>query len=202
MIKIGTTVRLSADEIKEANDLGIKRHMNNRKCDVVSDFSGRLGNRGEEAHSFDNKIKVDQRGVRGEFAFAKLFGCGEETWDLIRAIGVQSAASGLDDGDAIMYGSDGTPIKIDVKATEYDSGRLIVTTNKLKGDNLVFVLMTEAEYGVFTYRGCMTAGRVRRLYKNGTCPMRSRSTVWVEQDFLKPVEVAVEYLSTGAVLKH
>jgi len=186
-----TRMTLTAQEREEANDLGTQRQLNNRRHNVSRNSAGRLGNGEDQLATF---IARDQRGVRGEFAFAKMIEAGEESWQMIRAIGVQSVARGTDPADVICYAADGTPVAIDVKTTEYQRGNLLIGLEKIHA-NTVYVLIVEDALGRFDYRGAMTFARAMELFEQGLVKEGSRQTLWVEQNQLLPLEQMIEEIA-------
>lgn len=186
-----TRMTLTAQEREEANNLGTARQLNNRRHNVSRNSEGRLGKDADQLSTF---IARDQRGVRGEFAFAKMIEAGEESWKMIRAIGVQSVAMGTDPADVICYAADGTPVAVDVKTTEYQRGKLLIGLEKIHA-NTVYVLIVEDGLGRFDYRGAMTFSRALELFNQGLVAEGSKQTLWVEQHQLLPLEQMIEEIA-------
>lgn len=186
-----TQMTLTETEREEANELGIARHMNNRRNQIALNSQGRLGNDVDQRATW---IVRDQRGVRGEFAFAKMIDAGEQSWAMIRAIGVQSVARGTDPADVVVHAADSTPVAVDVKTTEYQRGSLLIGMEKVHA-NTVYVLVVEDFLGRFEYRGAMTFDRALDLYHAGKAREGSRQTIWVDQRDLVSFEECVEEIA-------
>lgn len=184
-------VTLTDEERAEANALGTARQMNNRRYNVSRNGQGRLGKDDDQMATW---LIRDQRGVRGEFAFAKMIEADAESWAMIRAIGVQSAAMGTDPADVIGYTADGTRVSVDVKTTEYQRGKLLIGMEKVHV-HTVYVLVVEDFLGRFEYRGAMTFDRAMEMFDRGIVYEGSRQTLWVEQQHLLPLDVCLEEIA-------
>lgn len=193
-VKIGDKVTLTPAEIEEANTLGLQRHGNNRANGVRSDFAGRSGK--HDPNNLEKKLERDKQGVRGEFAFAKMFGLGEETWTIVKRIAVQSAKNGTDPADAIVYSESGRAVQVDVKATSASPGNLLVTREKLGNKDFCYALMIEEAEGTFRFAGMITTGRVARLHKEGAIREESRSTIWCPSHWLNPADEVINYAAS------
>lgn len=194
-VKIGDRVSLTAEEIAEANELGLCRHNNNRAHGVRSD---RVGRGSPATYTLDRKMQRDMQGVRGEFAFAKMFDVGEETWERIRHIGVQSAQHGTDPADAIVYGINknnnlSRAVQVDVKTTSASPGNLLVTTEKMGNRNFCYALLIEEVEGTFRFAGMITAGRIARLFKEGRIKEESRATIWCPSHWLNNADEVINF---------
>jgi|LauGreDrversion4_2_1035121.scaffolds.fasta_scaffold04507_9 hypothetical protein len=194
-MKKGTKLnKLSPEDIEAANDLGIQRQLNNRKHKTHYVAEGRMGSKEDTT---EERFSREQRGVRSEFAFARNFDCLPESWDLILAIGVQSAVQGSDPADAIVQASNGKKLAVDVKTTEYYTGNLLVSLEK-RDCSCVFVLLVEGSEGEFTFAGAITSQRAFALLQRGVVQIRSRNTIWIPQVHLNDFTPVIEFASTLA----
>lgn len=164
MIK-GTVIQLTPELYDEACELGRARYENNRQHGVLK----------VEIDGVD-PVRGDTEGVAGELAFAHMVDADTAE---IKRIGVTSAAQGTDTGDVTFNG-----YNIDVKATKYESGHLLVYAHKL--DNTLvdgFALMTGYK-GRYTFRGYISRAAIKAGVEAGRFTMQSRDTYWVHQDAL------------------
>lgn len=125
-------ITLNDDEVKICKYIGKKRYEAARKNGVKD---RKIGNQ-------DNDF-MDANGFGGEFAFCKMF-------NLMPDFFIKQPNSGLPEYDAVFsFG-----IKVDVKTTPYDFGRLLVAKWK-SGDVDLYALMTGL-LPTFTFRGFAT----------------------------------------------
>lgn len=197
-IRVGDRVSLTPEEMQEANELGLRRHNNNRAYGVRSD---RVGRGSPATYTPDRKMQRDMQGVRGEFAFAKMFGLGDETWEMIKHIGLQSAQRGTDPADAIVYAEHNgvrRAVQVDVKTTSASPGNLLVTTEKMGNRDFCYALLIEESEGTFRFAGMITTGRVARLFKEGRIKEESRATIWCPSHWLNNADDVINFAASLA----
>jgi hypothetical protein len=193
-IKIGDKLTLSEDAVATANIYGMARHSNNRKEGVALLINcGRNGN--AEYITPETMQNYDCLGARSEFAFAEATMMDEESWGIIKAIGVQSASKGMDDGDGYLY-KNGYKLSVDVKSTRGFRSNMLITQNKLFNESTadIFVLLIEDEaaQGKFTFAGAIDRKTLEHDAKNGSYPVKSATTWWVHKSKLYQLEDAVD----------
>lgn len=130
--KINTIITLTNEEQKICDYIGRKRYEAARKNGVVDRKIG------DQSNHF-----TDANGFGGEFAFCKLFNVIPDFW-------VKQPDTGLPDHDASLP----CGLKIDVKTTHYETGRLAIARWKA-GDIDCYALMT-GSMPSYTFRGFIT----------------------------------------------
>lgn len=145
-IKIGQTVSLSYAERKLAHFLAKHRNGNNRSFNKVN-----LKISSEDAHT------VDLEGMCGEIAFCKLFNLYPDL-DTEREPPHPLYDCVLSNG-----------MRVDVKTTKYENGKLLVDARKGKKTDGVdfYVLMTGSFPGPYAFRGFIAKTKIIRSERIG-----------------------------------
>jgi hypothetical protein len=139
-----TEVALNPQEQTVCRALAKKRHANNRKAGTPN------AKRGPQSNE-----QTDLEGIGAEFAFAKLF-------NLYPDLSIEPRTADTDTGDCTLR--DGRAV--DVKATQYKTGKLIAVPWKKSGVQL-YALMTGV-FPTYTFRGFMEATELLREERLGT----------------------------------
>ena len=136
--KIGTIIELTETEQQICKFVANLRFTNARKNGIKN---SKIGNQSNEF--------TDLQGFSAEFAFCKLFNLFPDF-----TIYTRSAIKDELDYDAIIKNK-----RIDIKATKYNNGRLIVAPWKDKNKIDIFVLMI-GTFPKYKYVGCMTSNEL------------------------------------------
>jgi hypothetical protein len=139
-----TEVTLNTQEQAICRALAKKRYGNNRKAGT------RNAKRGPQSNE-----QTDLEGIGAEFAFCKLH-------NVYPDFSIQPRNAENDEGDCKLL--DGRAV--DVKATQYRTGKLIAVPWKQTGVEL-FALMTGV-FPTYTFRGFMEAAELLREDRLGT----------------------------------
>ena len=139
-----TEVSLNAQEQAIFRFLARSRYKNNRSAGT------RNAKRGPQSDE-----QTDLEGIGAEFAFTKLF-------NLYPDFSIEPRTAENDTGDCMLR--DGR--SVDVKATQYRTGKLIAVPWKKAGVDL-FALMT-GTFPVYTFRGFMQADELLRQERLGS----------------------------------
>ena len=131
---IGTKVQLNQAEQYFCKVISKKRYESNR-----------LGNVKNSKIGSQSDAETDLNGFCAEMCFAKVF-------NLYPDFSIEPKNKSNDNGDILLHNG----MTVDVKATVYDTGRLLVAKWKKPIKNRLYALMV-GKFPTFEYRGIMTS---------------------------------------------
>lgn len=133
-MEIGNSVTLNQAEQYFCKVIAKKRHDSNRSNNVKN---SKIGSQSD--------LDTDLNGFCAEMCFAKIF-------NLYPDFSVEPRNKETDNGDLTLHNG----MTVDVKATVYDTGRLLVAKWKKPVKNRLYALMV-GKFPTFEYRGIMTS---------------------------------------------
>lgn len=160
MTNLNTVVELSESEQAICRYIAKRRFENNRSGGIQDQKIGAQSN-----------ANVDLNGFAGEFAFCKLH-------NILPDFSINVRRTNANDYDAILENK-----KIDVKTTEYPTGKLVAV--EWKNDNVDLYALMTGEFPKYTFRGFMRREELRRPERLGT--LGRGPTYIARQEELKPL---------------
>ena len=132
-----------------------------KRIAVARNASNRAGGIRDAKIGGGTSIEVDMRGMCGELAFCKLFKIYPVTiFESGEKDVVKSSSKRTDEGDAVLPNGK----IVDVKTTNFNTGRLIAPRWKKPGIIDLFALMT-GENDTFVFRGFMSEKELLRPHR-------------------------------------
>ena len=158
---------LNEAEIKLANYLGTSRYNSCRKNNVI-----------DKQRGYQDKLQIDIEGVGSEIAFCKL----SNTYPDLE---IKPTGQTSDIGDALFNG-----MKVDVKSTRYENGRLHCSLWKNNEPDL-YVLMITTEYPAIRCAGFAWAEHLKM--PENIRDLGRGELYLMDQKDLQPIEQLLQY---------